>query len=241
MAYTDFANIVAPSFWDEAQSGVYSIGASAVPSTLAEALALVAEPLASRWNGTRYEYLRPEVPDDPGTPEDDSAPEFYDQFAVLLVFPAILACNEIYIDQLSFDSDSPSVTFYGTDGNILGKPGDPLTPAYLLYGKDSEEVAPVEDTEAGGGFRRMYRLFWGDPFAETPEPVVADGIKAILISGFFDFLQGRPKRLYGLYGPVQSGEVPFWKDFSGQSNVGGGFGIGGPQWPFQGNRLTELF
>lgn len=233
MAYTDFANVVAPSaFWDEAQSGIFSSMSDSTPSTLAEALALVTDSLASRWDGTRYEYVRPEVPPEPA---------FNDQFRVLLVSPTILACTDIYIDQLSFDSDSPSVTLYGTDGSILTKPGDPMTQAYLLYGKDSEEVAAVEDLELGG-FRRMYRLFWGDPFAVEPEPIVMDGIKAILIAGFLDFPQGRPERLYGLYGPVVSGETPFWKDFSGD-----GFApsTADPSltfnWPARGKRITELF
>lgn len=233
MAYTDFANVVAPSsFWNEAQSGIYSNESSTVPNTLAEALALVQEPLSSRWDGTRYEYVRP---------EDPPTPEFNDQFCVLLVAPGLVSCTDIYIDQLSFDSDSPSVTLYGTDGSILTKPGDPLTQAYLLYGKDSEEVAAVEDLELGG-FRRMYRLFWGDPFAETPEPIVMDGIKAILIAGFFDFPQGRPERLYGLYGPVVSGETPFWTGFSGdQFSPSTADPATTFNWPTRGKRITELF
>ena len=63
MAYTDYVNVAAPSFWNEGQSGfLASDWYSSSQTDLAVVKTRIDYPLASVWNGTRYEpYGRPSL------------------------------------------------------------------------------------------------------------------------------------------------------------------------------------
>lgn len=206
MAYTDFTNVDAPIYWDQAQSGVIIGSGSPNPSNLAAALSYVTNPLADFWDGTKYDFTY-EDPENPG--------EFLTYVArILMVAEELFDTTEIYIDQESASTDGPAVTLFGTDGE-------------KLPGADLANDASAERIVISGN-RIVYRLTKGQ-FGGT-ESMAYSGVKAIMMTGFLDFPQGRPKFHYGLYGPTISVETQFWTGFQGRQNL----------WPFK-QRLTELF
>lgn len=189
MAYTDYPNLAAPSFWDAGLSGIHGSPVGTTPANLAAALAQVTDTLASAWDGTKYT-----LPDFPGTGR------------ILLVAPTLFDTLEIYLDVETQDGGtSPGITLYGTDGEPLPETefqtGDP----------DGGDVV--------SGDRRIFEIMYESDPAPIYSPMVYSGVKALLITGVNDYPQGMPVFLYGLYGAGVSAETQFWTGFEGVSNV----------------------
>lgn len=98
MAYTDFANVADPSFWDGAESGFLDIGWYTVSTT--DLVAIKGErtgTLASLWSGTRYEpYGQP----------------------VLFQFPTAIELSELWVDVLD-DQGYAGMWVFGPDNSVL--------------------------------------------------------------------------------------------------------------------------
>lgn len=193
MAYTDFANVIAPINWDQAQSGII-IGSGSGGGNLTSVQALYTHDLSDFWDGSKYDF-------------EDGVGAF--DAMIVLVSQELFDTTEIYIDQEPSSSDGPAVTLYGTDGEILS--------GFDTVGDE------FSDRELISGDRYVYRM-------GSPPPLISTGVKAIRMTGFMDFPQGRAKFAYGLYGPGPSIQTQFWTGFEGRQD----------QWPFK-NRLTELF
>lgn len=229
MAYTDFANVIRAPIWDSAKTGVFS---SYAPSTLDYGNLEWVTPLPA-WDGEKYAQLSATDTGPPYTFED---PANYDAFGYLFVATALFDTQDLYVDSTPLSSDNVNVLLYGSDGQLLVSPDNPLSVAWL-YTASTEFLDGDPETFQS---RRVQRLMWADTsvYPTVYTPVVLSGVKAMIICGNGDYPQGRPTHLYGIYGIGSSAEVPFWTGFDGDRTDNYG---SGPIWPYVGKRLTELF
>lgn len=238
MAYTDFPNVIRAPLWSGPSCGVFT---SSTPSSLDYGSLGFLSPLPT-WNSGWYGQLDPSDPGPPYTPE---SPAVYQSYSYLFVATGLLRVNDLYIDSTPLNSDNVAVSLYGSDGQPLLHPTDPLQSAYLItdwnYWATSPNVTVLDEDTETFQTRRVSRVMWADTSVNPTvyTPLGLDGVKAIAISGAGDYPQGRPTKLYGIYGPELSSEVPFWTEFSGSpdtNNLDAAF-----NWPFSKQRLTELF
>lgn len=226
MAYTDYPNVAAPSNWDEARSGVFTV------STPELTIDLDSPPLSGAlptWDGTKYATVT-----DPGSPPE--IPPTYAYHKYLFVSNTLFDLDDLYIDYTPFSSDNIAVTLYDSGGEVFVNPGNPAQSAFLVTDPNYWGTSPnatvigVDDT---GDTRRVSRIMWVTGLGEsaTYAPIVLTGVKAIALCGPDDNPQGRPTHLYGIYGVGESAEVQFWTGIDSMSDR---------LWPFK-KRMTEIF
>lgn len=236
MAYTDFANVIRAPIWDGAKTGVFT---SAAPSSLDYGALGFISPLPA-WDGEKYAQKSATDPGPPYTAENKAV---YDAFSYLFVATALFDTQDLYVDSTPKSSDNVSVRLYGSDGQLLVNPDNPLQTAVLndwdYWASNPRTIQIAEDPETFQ-WRRVHRLMWADTSVSPTvyTPVVLSGVKAMVICGAGDYPQGRPTHLYGIYGIGASADVPFWTGFEGDRTDNYG---SGPIWPYIGKRQTELF
>lgn len=133
MVHTDFVNVAAPSFWDEAQSGVLAtdwyVGSGT--ESLVDVKTKRTGTLADIWSGTRYEAYGQQL---------------------LFQFPVAIELSELWTNMLD-DAGYSGMWLYGVDDALL------FAGPRASYENPSIDVTD----EFGSLISRVYKFTWPTP------------------------------------------------------------------------------
>lgn len=181
-----YANVAAPSFWDESASGVVAASTVFSNADLAACKAAITRPLSAEWTGEWY-----------GAGGGNS--QIFDGSVLLIPKGGVISLNELYIHHQLFEPD-------GGGGVVLFDAGGARIQFSSGYSRpfgvtDMGEAEYIDDITIPGMGTTVGLLTFATPFLCT----------GIMVSGYSN--GNRAALVLGVYTPDMGPRAAFWEAF----------------------------
>lgn len=189
---SEYPNVAAPNFWDQAASGLVPTATTFSGANLAACQAARTSTLADEWDGEWYGV-------------GGGGSQIVGGEILLVPKGGQITLTELFIHDQSFEPiGGTAVVFFGSSGERVQFNPDPeFTPESLRT--VLSEVESIDDPLLGGGlsaFTIVSTIAFPTPFQ----------CKGILLSGFSS--SNRTRRVFGIYTPDLGPRAPFWEGFA---------------------------
>lgn len=188
---SEYPNVAAPSFWDQAASGLVPTATTFTGANLAACQAARVSTLDEEWFGEWY-----------GTGGGGS--QIVGGEILLVPKGGVLTLTELFVHDQSFEPvGGTAAVFFGSSGErVLFNPDPEFTPPGLPT--TLAEVESIDDPLLGPGlasFTVVSTIAFPTPFECT----------GILLSGYNS--SNRTRRVFGIYTPDLGPRAAFWEGF----------------------------